>query len=68
MCETGATRNYEPWKDEKLSKAELEQQKQEAAEYNPMMALEDRTRESKREMDILDGLDELRTRNARSER
>lgn len=35
---------------------------------NPMKALENRTAESKREMDILDALDEIRMRNARNER
>lgn len=33
-----------------------------------MKALENRTREAKREMDILDGLDEIRTKNAIGER
>ena len=41
---------------------ELEEQQ------NPMKALENRTEASKREMDVLDGLDEIRTKNNQSER
>jgi hypothetical protein len=37
-------------------------------EINPMKALENRTADSKREMDILDALQDLRARNARNER
>jgi len=42
--------------------------KMEAEENNPMKALENRTTDSKREMDILDALQDIRARNARNER
>lgn len=68
MAEHGAQRNFEPWreqqeKDEVDKLARLEEE-----EANPMAALENRTVDSKREMDILDKLQEIRTRNARMER
>jgi hypothetical protein len=40
----------------------------EEEENNPMKALENRTTDSKREMDILDALQDIRARNARNER
>jgi len=43
--------------------AKLEQE-----ENNPMKVLENRTQDSKREMDILDALGDIRARNARNER
>lgn len=42
--------------------------KMEEEENNPMKALENRTTDSKREMDILDALQDIRARNARNER
>ncbi|ORY47767.1 DUF572-domain-containing protein [Rhizoclosmatium globosum] len=67
-CEHGAQRNFEPWREEtdvnELKKAEKEKEE----ENNPMKALENRTVASKVEMDILDALDEIRTRNAATER
>ncbi|KAI8376785.1 CWC16 protein [Blakeslea trispora] len=64
VAEHGATRNFEPWRqteDDKESSSEDEPE-------DPMKSLESRTLDSKREMDIMDALDEIRTRNARSER
>jgi hypothetical protein len=40
----------------------------EEEENNPMKALENRTIDSKREMDILDALQDIRARNSRNER
>jgi len=63
--EVGGTRNYEPWKQdeeiESLRKAERDSEEKGDA----MRALENRTLECKREMDILDGLEEIVDRNSR---
>ena len=62
VCETGATRNFENWRvtddtgEEEIAQEELDEQ-------NPMAALERRTEESKREIDILDALEELKDAN-----
>lgn len=68
VAENGVSRNFEPWRDEEAASEDLKRQQEEEEEYDPMKALENRTMDSKREMDILDALDEIRTRNARSER
>ncbi|KAJ7794313.1 hypothetical protein B0H14DRAFT_2923566 [Mycena olivaceomarginata] len=53
-AEHGASRNFEPWREE--------------AEVEEVDLLENRTTDSKREMDILDALQDIRARNARNER
>lgn len=68
IAEHGASRNFEPWREERIAGEEKQLQKELEEENNPMKALENRTLDSKREMDILDALDEIRTRNARNER
>lgn len=68
VCEQGAVRNFEPWKDNRLSAEEEKEERAAEEENNPMKALENRAVDSKREMDILDALDEIRTRNALNER
>ncbi|RCH95468.1 hypothetical protein CU098_008155 [Rhizopus stolonifer] len=62
VAEHGATRNFEPWRNDEDKKSSSEE------EEDPMKSLESRTLDSKREMEIMDALDEIRTRNARSER
>jgi hypothetical protein len=64
VCERGATRNYEPWRDETKAFMEMKEDREKTEEHNPMLALENRTLDSKREMDILDALDEIKTKNA----
>ncbi|KAK2732879.1 hypothetical protein FQN55_003886 [Onygenales sp. PD_40] len=79
-CERGAKRNFEPWReakgdevnetmDETLDRLEREEgEKEERAERDKMMELEEKMQDSKREMAVADALDEIRTRNARIER
>ncbi|KAF9002007.1 DUF572-domain-containing protein [Cyathus striatus] len=67
-AEHGASRNFEPWRDEKAVEEEDRLAKLEEEENNPMKALENRTVDSKREMEILDALQDIRARNARNER
>ncbi|GAA5970613.1 hypothetical protein JCM11641_007370 [Rhodosporidiobolus odoratus] len=67
-AEHGAQRNFEPWRAGEEDKDEdklalLEAQEEE--ELNPMASLETKAIDSKREMDILDALQEIRSRNSR---
>jgi len=68
VAEHGATRNFEPWRDEDAATQEKQEEKLLAEANNPLKALENRTLDSKRELEIMEGLDEIRTRNARLER
>ncbi|KAI9857047.1 MAG: hypothetical protein M1813_008653 [Trichoglossum hirsutum] len=72
-CERGARRNFEVWREAKLNDAETEEERldrleREEAERNAMVELEAKTLDAKREMEIADALDEIRTRNAMNER
>ncbi|KAJ7647671.1 CWC16 protein [Roridomyces roridus] len=67
-AEHGASRNFEPWRDEQETEEIDRLAKLEEEENNPMKVLENRTTDSKREMDILDALQDIRARNARNER
>ena len=67
-AEHGASRNFEPWREEKAVEEEDRLAKLEEEENNPMKVLENRTVDSKREMDRLDALQDMRARNARNER
>ena len=72
-CEKGAKRNFELWRDASGGKEESEEERldrleREEEERNAMVELETKTLDAKREMQIADALDEIRTRNARNER
>ncbi|KAF9228788.1 DUF572-domain-containing protein [Gyrodon lividus] len=67
-AEHGASRNFEPWREEKVVEEEDRLARLEEEENNPMKALENRTVDAKREMDILDALQDIRAKNARNER
>jgi hypothetical protein len=80
VCERGAKRNFEPWRDPKadayneteeqtLDRIEREENEEsERLEKDKMVELEEKMMDSKREMAVADALDEIRTRNARIER
>ena len=66
VVEGGAKANFELWKAEAQEKKEIEAERTEGTEHDAMKKLENKTEESKRAMDILDALDEIRTQNARA--
>ena len=68
VCETGATRNFEPRKEEEKQNEEVRKKREEEEEGNAMKALENRALDSKREMDILNALDEIKSLNNRNAR
>ncbi|KIJ17070.1 hypothetical protein PAXINDRAFT_175677 [Paxillus involutus ATCC 200175] len=67
-AEHGASRNFEPWREERVVEEEDRLARLDEEENNPMKALENRTVDAKREMDILDALQDIRAKNARNER
>ncbi|GAC95900.1 hypothetical protein PHSY_003478 [Pseudozyma hubeiensis SY62] len=75
-AEHGASRNFVPTKEDDeegeeeklLTEEEKLERKLEKMEGDPMKQLEARTLDSRREMEILDALQDIRTRNARLER
>ncbi|KAK9674537.1 hypothetical protein RND81_12G239300 [Saponaria officinalis] len=63
--EAGASRNFEPWRD-KVEELDKEKKKREAEEMgDAMKSLENRTLDSKREMDIMSALDEMKSMKSR---
>jgi hypothetical protein len=68
VVEMGATRNFEQWKENQRIVEEFKRKRQEEEEGNAMKILENKTIDSKMEMDILDALDEIRALNAKHER
>lgn len=68
VAEFGATRNYEPTLANAAAEEEARLAREEEEKGNAMKALENRTLDSKREMDILAALDEMRSLKARQER
>jgi hypothetical protein len=64
-AERGASRNFEPWREEKPEETEEERMARIEAEMNPMKDLEIKQMDSKREMEVMDALDQVRASNAR---
>mmetsp|Transcript_15732 Transcript_15732/g.54651 ORF Transcript_15732/g.54651 Transcript_15732/m.54651 type:complete len:196 (-) Transcript_15732:70-657(-) len=67
-AESGVTRNYEPWREKEETEEEYNKRKEEEEKVDSMKALENRTMASKRQMDIMDGLEEIQAQNARASR
>ena len=65
VVEAGAKRNFEPWREKDAVTAENEAEREREEAGDTMKQLENRTKESKREMDITAALDEMRSLNAR---
>lgn len=65
-AEAGIQRNYEPHKDVEAQKKAALDAREASDKDDAMMALENKTKDSKVEMDILDALDEIRTQNNRN--
>jgi len=63
-CENGAVRNYESVIQDNERKEVQKRKKKEEEEGDAMKQLESRTLDNRMEMDILDGLDEIRSLNA----
>lgn len=66
--ESGASRNFEVWRDNDAEVAADEARRKEEDRVDAMKALENRTLDSKTEMDVLDALDEIQAINQRHER
>jgi hypothetical protein len=76
--EHGVSRNFEPWREGKDEEQDAnkdplahlleEEGIEESDDEDPMKALERRTQESKREMEVMDALQDIRSRNARMDR
>ena len=60
VCENGGSRNYEAWRDARAAEHKLIEIRENEEKGNAMKFLENRTKDSRREMDILDALDELK--------
>lgn len=59
-AELGCTRNYEPWKEHKKKFLEAMRKEHKDEEEDVIVALEEKTQQTKREMEDLEHLDELR--------
>ncbi|XP_019162986.1 PREDICTED: coiled-coil domain-containing protein 94 homolog [Ipomoea nil] len=65
IVESGATRNFEPWREQDEEIEKLKQKRDAEEMGDAMKSLENRTLDSKREMDILAALDEMKSMKSR---
>ena len=59
IVEGGGTRNYDPYRDAKAAEEVLKQLRANEEQGDSMKFLENKTHDSKKEMDILDALDDI---------
>ncbi len=64
-CESGASRNFETWRDSEQEIEQAKKQREEEDKMDAMKSLENRTLDNKLEMDVLDALDEIKSINQR---
>jgi hypothetical protein len=64
-AERGISRNFEPWRDGKKQTEDDKKAREEEEKYDAMRALENRTEDSRRQMEMLDALEELKDQKAR---
>jgi Saf4/Yju2 protein len=70
-AESGAQRNFEPWREGRIEETDEERlQRLEAEELDidPMQDLEAKMHDAQRDMAVADALDEIRAQNARNEK
>ncbi|XP_071941940.1 splicing factor YJU2-like [Antedon mediterranea] len=65
VVEAGATRNFEAVKLLDEEEKRIKKQREDEEANNPMKVLENRTKDSKQEMDIMENIEELRELNTR---
>lgn len=63
--EYGVSRNFEPWREQAKATENAKAEREEEEKYDAMRALENRTEDSRRQLDMLDALDELKSIRAR---
>ena len=68
VVEAGATRNYEAGKEASKLAEEVRRRKEEEEKGDAMKALENRTLDSKRELEMVNALDEMKALRSRHER
>lgn len=66
IAEMNCSRNFEPWRSNEKLIEQTKKAREDEEEGDVMKALENRTQDSKVEMDIIEALDEIRALNARN--
>ncbi len=66
VIDNGAYRTFQAERLAEMEEERVLQEKEEEEANNPMLALENRTKESKQEIDVLDALEEIRDYNAKN--